>query len=68
MTGTAERLSSDGFGEERPIAANKKLEGRAANRRVEFLIVGTFESTVTETVLPPTTVPATPAAAKPASN
>jgi outer membrane protein OmpA-like peptidoglycan-associated protein len=33
------RLSSQGFGSERPVASNKTAEGRASNRRVEILIV-----------------------------
>jgi outer membrane protein OmpA-like peptidoglycan-associated protein len=35
----AERLSSTGFGAEKPIANNDTLEGKEQNRRVEFLIV-----------------------------
>jgi len=35
----AERLESHGFGGERPVATNKTSTGRAANRRVEFVIV-----------------------------
>ena len=33
-----ERLSSEGFGEDRPFASNKTAEGRAQNRRVDILI------------------------------
>jgi len=53
----ATRLSSEGFGEQYPIEENNRAKGRAANRRVEFMIVGTVETTVA----PPT--PATPAPA-----
>ena len=35
----AGRLESVGYGETRPIANNKRKRGRAANRRVEFVIV-----------------------------
>ena len=34
-----ERLEAIGYGESRPIASNKTRAGRAANQRVEFLIV-----------------------------
>jgi outer membrane protein OmpA-like peptidoglycan-associated protein len=33
----AERLTSNGFGADNPIASNDTLHGRADNRRVEFL-------------------------------
>ena len=33
-----DRLSSEGFGEDRPFASNKTEEGRAQNRRVDILI------------------------------
>lgn len=35
----AERLEAQGWGEEKPIGSNDTDEGKAANRRVEFLIV-----------------------------
>jgi len=35
----AKRLSSQGYGPDKPIADNKNAAGRAKNRRVEFRIV-----------------------------
>jgi outer membrane protein OmpA-like peptidoglycan-associated protein len=36
----ASRLVSEGFGDSRPVADNATVEGRDANRRVDFIIVG----------------------------
>lgn len=36
----AKRLDSEGYGAERPIADNDTKEGRARNRRIEFLLRG----------------------------
>ena len=36
----AARLDPQGFGEERPVDSNKTADGRARNRRVEFVITG----------------------------
>lgn len=37
----ATRISSNGYGEERPVASNDTDQGRASNRRVEVLIINT---------------------------
>ena len=41
-----ERLEAVGFGEEVPVATNATKEGRAANRRVEFKIIGSANSQI----------------------
>jgi len=35
-----ERLSAAGYGEYRPVASNQTAEGRAANRRVDLVVLG----------------------------
>ena len=40
----AERMSSRGEGEDNPIADNATTEGKAANRRIEFILFGTSEA------------------------
>ena len=53
----AGRLEAIGYGQSKPIASNRTAKGRAANRRVEFKIVGGGDEQPTET--PPPTPPTT---------
>jgi OOP family OmpA-OmpF porin len=36
----AARLIAKGYGEAMPVADNKTKDGRAQNRRIEFLVIG----------------------------
>jgi type VI secretion system protein ImpK len=39
LVGDPSRIIAEGHGEKDPIADNKTKEGRAANRRIEILVV-----------------------------
>ena len=39
---SAGRIVAYGFGESKPVASNETVEGRAANRRVEIIIVNEY--------------------------
>jgi len=42
----AKRMTSHGFGDTKPVATNATVQGKALNRRVEFIV--TFEATVVD--------------------
>jgi outer membrane protein OmpA-like peptidoglycan-associated protein len=48
------RLTSEGFGKTQPLESNATVDGREANRRVEFVITGGNAVPKTEQVLVPT--------------
>jgi outer membrane protein OmpA-like peptidoglycan-associated protein len=58
----ARRLSSEGYGPDKPIADNKSNAGRAKNRRVEFRIVSSTKKSGAPTSSPATPPPAAPPA------
>ncbi len=68
----AERLTAVGYGEGQPVQDNKTAKGRAANRRVEFILThNTIKTTTTETFVPvgpgnPAPTPSSPPAPTPA--
>jgi outer membrane protein OmpA-like peptidoglycan-associated protein len=37
---TAQRLSYKGYGQTKPVADNLTTEGKAQNRRTEFVVIG----------------------------
>lgn len=39
-----ERVATEGYGEDRPVASNETSEGRARNRRIEILIVNSDDA------------------------
>jgi chemotaxis protein MotB len=49
---TPDRLSVAGYAEHRPVADNATPEGRAANRRVDIVVVGRQVAAAQEPPLP----------------
>lgn len=62
------RLKPEGFGQDKPIASNRTPEGRARNRRVEFVIVDRGEGAAEPVTpaAPPAPAPLPPPGASPA--
>src|SRR5919199_5702682 len=51
----AERLQAAGYADQRPVAGNDTVEGRAANRRVEIVVLSAVAESAASMTIPTTT-------------